>query len=38
MWQAFFRLDTVEHFAHIALIAELLGGPKVLPRVEIEAV
>lgn len=36
VWQAFFRLDTVEHCAHIALIAELLGGPKVLPRVEIQ--
>ena len=34
--QAFFRLDTVEHFARITLIAELLGGPKVLPRVEIQ--
>lgn len=36
VFQAFFRLDTVEHFARIALVAELLGGPKVLPRVEIQ--
>ena len=35
-FQAFFRLDTVEHFAHITLIAELLGGPKVLPRAEVQ--
>jgi L-fuculose-phosphate aldolase len=36
VFQAFFRLDTVEHSARITLIAELLGGPKVLPRVEIQ--
>ena len=28
--RAFFRMDTVEHFARIALVAELLGGAKVL--------
>jgi L-fuculose-phosphate aldolase len=33
--QAFFRMDTVEHFARITLVAELLGGPRALPRVEI---
>ena len=36
VFQAFFKLDTVEHFARIALVAELLGGPKVLPRAEIQ--
>jgi L-fuculose-phosphate aldolase len=34
--QAFFRMDTVEHFARIALVAHLLGGPRALPRAEIE--
>lgn len=34
--QACFRLDTIEHFAHITLVAKLFGGPKLLPRVEIE--
>ena len=34
--RAFFRMDTVEHFARIALVAELLGGAKVLPRAEIQ--
>ena len=34
--RAFFRLDTVEHFARIAVVAELLGGAKALPRVEIQ--
>ncbi len=36
VFQAFFRLETVEHFARITLVAELLGGPRVLPRVEVE--
>jgi L-fuculose-phosphate aldolase len=34
--RAFSRMDTVEHFARIALAAELLGGAKVLPRTEIQ--
>lgn len=36
VFQAFFRMETVEHFARITLVAELLGGAKVLPRVEVE--
>jgi L-fuculose-phosphate aldolase len=36
VFQAFFRMETVEHFARISLVAELLGGPKVLPRVEVQ--
>lgn len=34
--RAYFRMETVEHSARISLVAELLGGPKVLPRVEIQ--
>ena len=34
--QAYHRMETVEHFARITLVAELLGGPKVLPRVEVQ--
>ena len=34
--QAFFRMETVEHFARITLVAELLGGPTVLPRGEVQ--
>lgn len=34
--QAFWKMETVEHFARITLVAELLGGPKVLPRVEVQ--
>jgi L-fuculose-phosphate aldolase len=33
---AYARMETLEHLARIALVAELLGGPKVLPRAEIE--
>lgn len=36
LMQAFFRMDTVEHFARITLVAELLGGARALPRREIE--
>lgn len=36
LWKAFFRMETVEHFARISLVAELLGGAKVLPRSEVE--
>src|ERR1041385_6998832 len=35
-FQAFFRMEMVEHFARITLVAELLGGPKVLARGEIQ--
>lgn len=35
-FQAFFRMDTVEHYARVALVAHLLGGPRALPRAEIE--
>jgi L-fuculose-phosphate aldolase len=36
LYRAFFRMDTVEHSARISLVAELLGGPNVLPRNEIQ--
>jgi len=36
VFQAFHRMETVEHFARITLVAELLGGAKVLPRVEVQ--
>ena len=36
VFQAFHRMEIVEHFARITLVAELLGGPKVLPRVEVQ--
>ena len=35
VYQAFQRMETVEHFARITLVAELLGGARALPRVEV---
>ena len=34
--QAYFRMETVEHFARINLVAEMLGGAKPLPRAEVD--
>ncbi len=34
--EAFFNLETVEHCARIALVAELLGGPRPLPVEEVD--
>jgi len=36
VYKAFFRMETVEHFARITLVAELLGGPTVLPKGEVQ--
>lgn len=36
LWKAYFKMETVEHFARITMVAELLGGPTVLPRVEVD--
>ena len=36
VYKAFFKMETVEHFARITLVAEMLGGAKVLPRVEVD--
>ncbi|MEO8597968.1 MAG: class II aldolase/adducin family protein [Candidatus Solibacter sp.] len=36
VYKAYFKMETVEHFARIQLVAELLGGPKALPRVEVD--
>lgn len=33
--EAYFRMETVEHSARIQFVAELLGGPNVLPRKEV---
>jgi L-fuculose-phosphate aldolase len=36
VFKAYARMETVEHVARITLVSELLGGARVLPRVEIE--
>ena len=36
VYKAYFKMETMEHFARITLVAELLGGPTVLPKVEVD--
>jgi L-fuculose-phosphate aldolase len=36
VYKAYFKMETVEHFARIAFVAEMLGGAKVLPRLEVD--
>lgn len=36
VFQAFFKMETLEHSARVSLVAELLGGPRVLPRIEVD--
>ena len=36
VWQAYFRMETVEHFARINFVAEMLGGAQALPRTEVD--
>lgn len=36
VWQAFFRMEMVEHFARITFVAEMLGGARPLPREQVE--
>jgi L-fuculose-phosphate aldolase len=36
VFKAYFKMETMEHFARIQLVAELLGGPTVLPRTEVD--
>lgn len=36
VWKAYYKMETVEHFARITLVAELLGGPRLLPRQEVQ--
>ena len=36
IWEAFFRMEMVEHLARITLVAEMLGGAQALPRKEVE--
>ena len=36
VWEAFFRMEMVEHFARITFVAEMLGGARALPRAEVK--
>lgn len=36
IWSAFYKMETIEHFAKTLLVAELLGGTKPLSKQQIE--
>ncbi len=36
LWEAYFRLERVEHYAHIVSVARQLGGEKLLPPEQVE--
>jgi L-fuculose-phosphate aldolase len=36
VWQAFYRMEIVEHLARITMVAEMVGGARPLPRREVE--
>jgi L-fuculose-phosphate aldolase len=33
---AYYKMETIEHFAHISLVARLLGGERLLSRQEVD--
>jgi len=36
LWEAYFKLERVEHYAKIIYISRMLGGEKTLPKQEVE--
>ncbi len=36
VYKAYFRMETVEHYARIQFVAEMLGGSTVLPKQEVD--
>src|SRR6195256_1394271 len=36
LFSAYFKMETIEHFAHISLVARLLGGERLLSRQEVD--
>lgn len=36
VWKAYSRMEKVEQSAHITLVAEMLGGPKILSRADVK--
>lgn len=36
VWRAYFKMETVEHFAHIALVSHLLGSEQLLGNTEVQ--
>jgi L-fuculose-phosphate aldolase len=36
LWQAYFKMETVEHVARITMVANVLGGPQLLNREQVK--
>ena len=36
LFAAYYKMETIEHFAHISLVARLLGGERLLSRQEVD--
>ncbi len=36
LYSAYYKMETIEHFAHISLVARLLGGENLIAREEVE--
>jgi L-fuculose-phosphate aldolase len=36
LFSAYYKMETIEHFAKISLVARLLGGERLLPRQEVD--
>lgn len=36
IWDAYYKLETLEHFAQTLLVANVLGGPKLLTKSQVE--
>jgi L-fuculose-phosphate aldolase len=36
LFAAYYKMETIEHFAHISLVARLLGGERLLSREEVD--
>jgi L-fuculose-phosphate aldolase len=36
LWEAYYKMERLEHYAHIILISRQLGGEKILPRDDVK--
>ena len=36
LWEAYYKMERLEHYAHIILISRQLGGEKILPRDDVQ--
>jgi len=36
LWEAYYKMERLEHYAHIIFISRQLGGEKILPKTDVE--